>query len=93
MEAVILIGIRGAGKSSFYQQGFFYTQVRINLDMLRTRRRERLLLEACLEGRQAFVIDNTNVTAEEGARYIAPAREAGFAVTGYYFRAEGGQGA
>jgi predicted kinase len=87
MEAVIFIGIQGAGKSSFYQQRFFHTHVRINLDMLKTRHRERLLLEACLKGKQPFVVDNTNVTAAERARYIAPARAAGFAVIGYYFSA------
>jgi predicted kinase len=36
MEAVLLVGIQGAGKSTFYQQRFFDTHVRINLDMLKT---------------------------------------------------------
>lgn len=39
MEAVIFIGIQGAGQSSFYKERFFQTHVRSNLDMLRTRRR------------------------------------------------------
>ena len=88
MEAVIFIGIQGAGKSSFYQQRFFHTHVRINLDMLKTRRREQLLIEACLKGQQPFVVDNTNVTIEARAKYIALAREAGFSVIGYYFKTE-----
>lgn len=87
MEAIILIGIQGAGKSLFYQQRFADTHVRINLDMLKTRRRERILLEACLAARQSFVVDNTNVTAADRARYIAPAKAAGFRVVGYYFAA------
>ena len=41
MEAVILIGIQGAGKSTFYKDRFFNTHVRINLDMLKTRHREK----------------------------------------------------
>ena len=43
MEAVILIGIQGSGKSTFYRERFFDTHVRINLDMLKTRQREKLL--------------------------------------------------
>ncbi len=85
MEAVLLVGIQGAGKSTFCRRRFFDTHVRINLDMLRTRARESILLEACLRATQAFVVDNTNVRAADRARYIAPARAAGFRVTGYYF--------
>ncbi len=74
MEAVLLIGIQASGKSTFYRDRFFDTHVRINRDMLRTRRRERLLLEACIAGLQPFVVDNTNVTPEERARSIGPAK-------------------
>jgi hypothetical protein len=84
-EAVLLIGLQGSGKSSFYRERFFATHVRINLDMLRTRRRETLLIDACLPGGTPFVIDNTNPTIAARARYLAPARAAGFRCTGYYF--------
>jgi predicted kinase len=86
-EAVIFTGVQAAGKSTFYRERFFHTHVRINMDMLKTRRRESLLLEACLAAKQPFVVDNTNVLAAERARYIEPARAAGFIVTGYVFRA------
>jgi predicted kinase len=86
MEAVIFIGIPASGKSTFYLQRFFGSHIRINLDMLRTRHRERLLVEACLAAKQPFVVDNTNVTREERARYILSAKAAGFRVVGYYFR-------
>ena len=86
MELILLIGIPGAGKSTFYRERFFDTHVRINLDMLKTRHREMLLVRACLAAKQPFVVDNTNVSAAERARYIAPARQAGFGVAGYYFR-------
>jgi predicted kinase len=88
MEAVIFIGIQGSGKSSFYKERFFRTHVRINLDMLKTRHREGLLLGACIEGKQPFVVDNTNVTVAGRARYIDAARTAGFRVVGYYFRTD-----
>ncbi len=85
VEAVILIGIQATGKSTFFKDRFFDTHVRISLDLLRTRHRERRLLQLCIELGQAFVIDNTNPTAEERARYIAPARASGYRVVGYYF--------
>jgi predicted kinase len=85
MEAVIFIGVQGSGKTTFYRERFFDTHVRISLDMLRTRRREELLLAACLQAKQPFVIDNTNPLPEDRARYIGPAHKAGFRVTAYYF--------
>lgn len=88
MEAVILVGIQASGKSTFYRQRFFDTHVRISRDVVRTRNRERLLMDVCLQTRQPFVIDNTSVTAEERARYTEPARAAGFRVVGYFFRTE-----
>jgi predicted kinase len=88
MEAVIFIGIPASGKSTFYQQHFFKTHLRINLDMLKTRHREDLLLQACIEARQSFVVDNTNILRSERAKYIALARPAGFQIVGYYFKSK-----
>lgn len=85
MEAVIFVGVQGSGKTSFYLDRFFQTHVRISLDMLRTRYRERVLLTACLESKQPFVIDNTNPLPEDRARYVGLARAAGFRVVAYFF--------
>lgn len=85
MEAVIFVGIQGSGKSSFYRQQFFDTHVRISLDVLRTRHREQLLFAACLAAKQPFVVDNTNPLLRDRARYIEPARKAGFRVVAYFF--------
>lgn len=85
MEAVLFVGIQGSGKTTFFRERFFDTHVRISLDLLRTRNRERILLDACLRTQQRFVVDNTNVKAAERARYIGPSREAGFRVIGYFF--------
>ncbi|CAG0927880.1 hypothetical protein TFLX_00670 [Thermoflexales bacterium] len=86
MEAIILIGIQAVGKSTFFHQRFADTHVRINLDMLKTRHRERILLEACIAAKQPFVVDNTNVATEERVKYIALAKAARFRVVGYYFQ-------
>nr|WP_245245712.1 AAA family ATPase [Methylocaldum sp. RMAD-M] len=56
--------------------------------MLRTRHREKLLIDACLQARQPYVVENTNLTREERARYIPSAKRAGFRVIGYAFRVE-----
>ena len=88
MQAILFIGIQATGKSTFFRLKFADTHVRINLDMLKTRRRESLLLNACLEGRQPFVVDNTSPAKEDRERYIAAAREARFDVVGYYFESK-----
>jgi predicted kinase len=86
VEAVIFVGLQAAGKSTFYQERFFATHLRINLDMLKTRHREKRLLLACIETGQPFVIDNTNPTRAEREVYIQAAKDAGFRVVGYYFQ-------
>ena len=88
MEAVILCGVQGSGKSTFCRERLFHSHVRINMDMLQSRHRETILLTACLNAKQSFVVDNTNPTTEERARYIAPARAAGFRVVGYFFESK-----
>ncbi|WP_088239943.1 ATP-binding protein [Calothrix rhizosoleniae] len=86
MEAIIFIGIQSAGKSSCYRQYFLDTHIRINLDMLKTRHREKIIFQACLEAKQGFVVDNTNPTIEDRSRYIQPAKAKGFRVLAYYFQ-------
>lgn len=56
------------------------------MDMLRTRRREGILVAACIAAKQPFVVDNTNVFSAERALYISAARQARFRVTGYFFQ-------
>jgi predicted kinase len=88
VEAVIFIGLQGAGKSTFYWERFFTTHLRINLDMFKTRHRERRFLQTCIETRQRFVVDNTNPTRTERQVYLEAARQAGFRVIGYYFQSQ-----
>ena len=88
MEAVIFVGVQGSGKTTFYRDQFLHTHVRLSLDLLRTRHRQRVLLDACLTTQQRFVIDNTSVLRRERAVYIAASKAARFQVVGYYFEAE-----
>ncbi|HLP88063.1 MAG TPA: ATP-binding protein [Nostocaceae cyanobacterium] len=86
METIIFIGIQGSGKSTFYKENFFNTHIRINLDMLKTRHREKIIFQACLKAKQKFVIDNTNPTIEDRQRYIPLAKSYGFKIIAYYFQ-------
>jgi predicted kinase len=83
MQAIVLCGVQGSGKTTLYRERFLDTHVRVSMDLLRTRHREAEFVKLCLETRQPFVVDNTNPTAAERARYVAPARAAGFTVIGY----------
>jgi predicted kinase len=83
MEAVILCGVQGAGKTTLYRDRFLETHVRVAMDLLRTRAREEAFVHVCLQQRQPFVVDATNPTPADRRRYVEPARAAGFRVIGY----------
>jgi predicted kinase len=83
MEAVVLCGVQGSGKTTLYRDHFLETHVRVSMDLLRTRKREAAFVRACLETRQPFVVDNTNPTPADRRRYVEPARAAGFRVLAY----------
>ena len=83
MEAVVLCGVQGSGKTTLYRDRFLETHARVSLDLLRSRGREAEFLRTCLQARQPFVVDNTNPTPADRARYVEPARAAGFTVIGY----------
>ncbi len=86
MEAIIFIGIQASGKSSLYFEKLSKTHLRINLDMLKTRTREKIILDACINAKQPIVIDNTNPTKEDRKKYIEKLKPNGFKTIGYYFK-------
>ena len=85
MQLIIFTGVQASGKSSFYLLNLYQSHLRINLDMLKTRHREKIIFEACLASKTKMVIDNTNPTKADRARYIGHAKDAGFEVIAYYF--------
>jgi len=85
LNGVIFTGLQASGKSTYFMQSFYKTHLRLNMDMLRTRHREKILFSACLESKQPVVIDNTNPTRDDRAKYIADFKSHKFEVVGYYF--------
>ncbi len=85
LVAAIFMGIQGSGKSTYYHNFLAEEYVHISLDELHTRKREEMLLMACISQKQSFVVDNTNPTKADRARYIMPAKAAGYRVAGYFF--------
>jgi predicted kinase len=88
VEAVIFSGLQATGKSTFYEQRFKDTHVRVSLDILGTRAREAALLKSLIAAKKPFVVDNTNVTQDQRRVYIELARNGGYKVTSYYFYGE-----
>jgi predicted kinase len=84
LQAVVLCGIQGAGKTTFFWERFGATHVRISRDLLRTPARERRFLELCLETRQPFVVDKVNATVEDRRPYLEAALAAGFVASAYW---------
>jgi predicted kinase len=78
MEAVVLCGIQGSGKTTLYRDRYAATHVRISLDELGTRPREAAVLAECLARRAPVVIDSTNPTPRERALHLTAVRAAGY---------------
>jgi predicted kinase len=89
MELVLLIGLQGSGKSSFYRERFAETHALVSKDLMpharrRDTRQQRLIQEALAAGR-SVVVDNTNPTPESRAPLIALGKARGARVVGYSF--------
>ncbi len=84
-QAVILVGLQGSGKTSYYQKHFSTTHVHISRDVLGSTGREAVVLQECLSAGRSFVIDNTNATRAVRAPLIRQAKAAGYQVSAYFF--------
>ena len=62
--------------------------VRVNLDTLKTRNQEKLLIEDCIKQGKSFVVDNTNPTKADRGRYIPLAKASGYKVIGYFMESK-----
>ncbi|MCP4520447.1 MAG: ATP-binding protein [Cytophagales bacterium] len=88
MELIIFTGIQGSGKSTFYKKEFFNSHIRISMDLLNTRNKENKLLDFCFQTQSKIVIDNTNPTKEERAKYIELGKKFKYKIISYFFDSE-----
>lgn len=86
-EAVILVGLQGAGKTTYFQRHFAATHVHVSRDVLLTAGREAALIDEHLRQGRSFVVDNTNATRAVREGYVRAAKAAGFRVVAIYFDA------
>ena len=85
---ILMMGLQGSGKSTFCREILGNTYVYVNLDTLKTRHREKLLIQECMEQGKSFIVDNTNPTKEDRLRYIPIAEAAGYRVIGYFMESK-----
>ena len=80
-----MIGIQGSGKSEFCRR-YLADVERINLDTLKTRSNEKRRITDCHIRGADYVVDNTNPTREDRARYILAAKAEAYRIIGYFMR-------
>lgn len=92
VEVILLIGLQGTGKTTFFRHNFADTHQHISKDNFRNaanrEKRQLYLLNEALEQQKSVVIDNTNPTPESRAAIIESARRHGAQVIGYYFQSQ-----
>jgi len=88
-ELVILIGLPGAGKTTFYRTRFAPTHVHVSKDLMRNRRdrqqRQLALIDEALVAGRSVVVDNVNATVADRAALIQAGRRRRAGVVGYVF--------
>lgn len=91
LDCAILIGLPGAGKSTFYRERLASTHRHISKDNfphVRSRQqRQDALIRQALSAGASVAVDNTNVSPEERRSIITIAREYGARIVGYYIEA------
>jgi predicted kinase len=89
-ELVVLVGLPGAGKTSFVRARLA-GHVHVSKDLMGSTRdrnaRQLKLVTQALAARRPVVVDNTNLKAADRAPLIAAARAAGAKIVGYFFEA------
>lgn len=86
-ELVILIGLPGSGKTTFYRARFAATHVHVSKDLMRNRRerqqRQLALIDEALAGGRSVVVDNVNATIADRRALIDAGRHRGATIVGY----------
>jgi predicted kinase len=88
-EVVVLVGLPGAGKTTFVEQRFAETHRLVSKDVFRQNRRpskrQSELIGQALDSGAPVIVDNTNASRAERAAIIALARARNARVVGFFF--------
>ncbi len=89
MELVVLVGLQGSGKTTFFGARYAATHAHVSQDLCpaardRDARQQALVAAAAARGRSA-VVDNTNARREDRAPLVALARRLGMRAVCCYF--------
>ena len=82
---VIMMGLQGSGKSTFCA-AHYSNYTRINLDTLRTRKKERDALLLALNRKENIIIDNTNPSKDDRKKYIQAGRAQKYKIIGCFMQ-------
>jgi predicted kinase len=89
VDLVVLSGLQGAGKSTFFGARFAATHAHVSRDLFPSardpRHRQRALVEEAARAGRSVVVDNTNARREDRVELVALARALGMRPVLYWF--------
>lgn len=88
-ELIVLSGLPGSGKSSFYRKYFLHTHVLISKDLMGRKKKkdqhQQFLVRKALAEGLPVVVDNTNITVALRKNLISIAKKFGVHTRLFYF--------